>query len=129
MLAIEDKEALEGLSGKQALALAALIEGATLTEAAKAAGVAQTTVTRWLQDPNFKALYRESKRAALNAASGVLQGAMLDAVDTLKRNLHCGVPGVESRTALGLIDRAYKGAEYTDIVEAIDALEADEDEG
>lgn len=129
MLAIEDKEALEGLSGKQALALAALIEGATLTEAANAAGVAQTTVTRWLQDRSFKALYREAKRSALEAAIGTLQGAVLDAVGTLKRNLHCGIPGVESRTALGLIDRAYKGAEITDIVETIEAIEADEDEG
>lgn len=118
-------EMLDELTGKQTQAIAALVGGATQKQAAATAGVSENTVARWLQDETFKAAYRAGKRAALEAGIGALQGAFTDAVETLRRNLKCAVPGVEVRAALGLITQAYKGSEIAEIIPMLEQLEQD----
>jgi hypothetical protein len=51
------------LHDKQPLALSALVQGASVVEAAQAAGVNRRTVHRWLQQPQFQAELHQAQRS------------------------------------------------------------------
>jgi hypothetical protein len=52
-----------------------------------------------------------------------LQQATSEAVETLCRNLKCGLPGSEIAAAKAVLDFAVKGVELVDLAERIEALE------
>jgi hypothetical protein len=52
---------------------AALLTQRNLDEAAKAVGMSQRTLMRWLKLPEFQAAYREARRAAYSQAVAKLQ--------------------------------------------------------
>jgi hypothetical protein len=54
-----------------------------LDEAARVAGVGARTLYRWLQEPHFKAAYREARRDAYSQSIARLQQASGAAVSTL----------------------------------------------
>lgn len=56
------------LNAKQSRAVAALLAGSTMTEAAKLAGVSRMTLTRWVKQPGFA--------AALRAGQGEIIGVV-----------------------------------------------------
>jgi hypothetical protein len=58
---------------KQEEAIAALLTQRNVEEAAKSIGVAPKTLLRWMQIPEFKAAYREGRRAAYGQAVARLQ--------------------------------------------------------
>src|SRR5262249_43542576 len=84
---------------KQKGGIIALLAHPTMPEAAKACGVGESTLWRWLQDPEFQAAYRQARRQVVEKAIAELQGACSDAVNSLTRNLTCGVPAVEVSAA------------------------------
>jgi hypothetical protein len=102
--------------------IASLLQGRTNEQAAADAGVARTTLTRWLRTPTFQRMYREARRLAVEAAVARLSGLALCAVEALERNLHNDAPGVEIKAALGLLThlKALGGA---DLEERLAALE------
>ncbi len=61
---------------KPAAALAALIEGATIANAAQRADVSERTVARWLRDPQFSLSLNESGRTATRQAITRVQQAL-----------------------------------------------------
>jgi len=85
------------LNGAQELALIALVDGQTVTEAASRARVTRQTVSLWLnQDAVFIALYNQ-RRAQLWAEHELklasLMGTALDALqDILENSLHTQAP-------------------------------------
>jgi hypothetical protein len=83
--------------------IASLLQGRTNEQAAADAGVARTTLTRWLRTPAFQRLYAEARRLAVEAAVARLSGLALCAVEALERNLHNEAPAVEIKAALGLL--------------------------
>ena len=111
------------LSAKQEKALAALLVSPTIGEAAKTAGVGETTLFRWLQEPAFQEAYRAARLQVLSAATMQLRQATGAAVDTLKRNLTCGNAGAEIRAAATILEMAYKSAEVEELAARIDELE------
>ena len=55
---------VDGLTPPQEQALAALLKEPTITLAAKASGISESNIYRWLKEPAFKAAYREARREA-----------------------------------------------------------------
>ena len=92
--------------GKQELALAALVGGATVTEAALRAGVDRRTITRWKRETRFQAELHQRQRALLaKLRSGVCGLADLS-VKVIQARLDRGHVGtaVELLTRLQVLD-------------------------
>ena len=104
-------------------ALAALLSERTIAEAATKAGIGESTLLRWLADPSFKSRYRAARGAVVESAIGRLQQGVTDAVDTLTRNLTCGIPASEIAAAKAMIDYSIKAVELVDLAERVEALE------
>ena len=111
------------LSRTQEKAIAALLSTRTIGEAAKTCGVNDATMWRWLQLPDFAAAYRAARRQVVERAVSELQAACGEAVETLKRNLHCENPAVEIRAAQIILEQAIKGVELIDLQERVERLE------
>ena len=114
----------EKLARKHDQAIVALLTCPTVPEAARAAGVSEATLFRWLQQPDFQGHYRAARQRVVEGAIASLQQAAGEAVQTLRRNLACGAPSVEVRAALGILDQAIKATELIDLEERIQTLEA-----
>jgi transposase-like protein len=112
------------LSRKQEQAIAALLEQPTLEAAARAIGVADVTLWRWMKQPEFANEYRTARRQVLETALAQLQQTARAAAEALRRNLTCGNPSVEVRAALGVLEQAVKAAEWLDVEERLAQLEA-----
>jgi hypothetical protein len=104
-------------------ALAALLSEPTIEAAAKKAGIGESTLLRWLAEPEFKACYRAARRSVVESAIGRLQQAATQAMDALSRNLTCGTPAVEVGAAKAMLDYAIKAVELVDLAERVEQLE------
>jgi transposase len=114
----------EKLSRREAAAIVALLAHPTIPEAAKAAGVSETTLWRWLQRDDFRKKYREAQDKVFDGALGSLQGASTEAVDCLKRNLTSGTPSAEVQAAKVILEYTIKARELFGLDERIRQLEA-----
>jgi hypothetical protein len=110
-------------------ALAALLSEPTLALAATKADISESTLKRWLGEPSFKARYREARHQVVEQAVAALQQAAGQAVETLRRNLTCGVPPSEIAAARAILDQTFRSLETVDLLERIEALEAALDQG
>src|SRR4051812_612547 len=73
------------LGPNQLAAIAALVGGSSVTDAAARAGVDRTTLHRWLSgDALFVATLNRSKHEALGAVRGELRALAREAVATLR---------------------------------------------
>ena len=104
-------------------ALTALIESASVIEAAEKCGLSKETLFRYLRDKDFLKEYRDTRRATVENAVSQLQQATSEAVQTLKENLHCENPAIAVRASQIILDFAFKGLETTDILERLEGLE------
>jgi hypothetical protein len=105
------------------LALAALLSEPTIAAAAMKAGIGESTLLRWMAEPDFRARYRAARRQVVEGAIGRLQQAATLAVDALTRNLTCGTPAVEVGAARSILDQALKAVELVDLAERVEQLE------
>jgi hypothetical protein len=119
-----DKGHGQKLSRHGARVLAALLQYPTVTEAAKASGIAESSIFRWLQRTDFMEQYRAAQRAVVDKAVGELQGATKEAVATLRRNLSCGNASVEVRAAQIILEQSFKAIEIQELQERLERLEA-----
>lgn len=103
--------------------LHALLNTSSIAEAAKMCGLSEKTIYRYLEDADFQKQYRKARRSLVETSISQLQRATAEAVETLKRNLHCENPAVEVRTAQIILEAAYKGVELIDVEERLEALE------
>ena len=111
------------LDEKQEAAIAGLLTEKTHELAAKQAGIATSTLARWLREPAFKSAYREARRAIVDSAIGRLQASASKAVDALEKNLTCGRPSDENRAATAILEFSFKAVEVADLGERVDELE------
>ena len=119
---------MQRLTGKKKLAADALLNGASVTAAATAAGVNRVSLWRWVKDdPAFGDALRTGTDAALVAAARRLKVATDMAVSTL---LYVMVNGQEPgamarlRAADMVLTHAVRLTEILDILERLDRLEA-----
>ncbi len=104
-------------------ALAALLESATITEAAQKCGLNEKTLRRYLADGEFQKEFRAARRIIFEQNIIRLQSLHAGAVDTLERNLSCENPSVEVRAAQIVIESNRKDFETFDILERLETLE------
>jgi hypothetical protein len=113
------------LGPAQHRAVIALLEYPTVKEAAEAAGVHKATVYRWLQEPDFQAVYREARRESLRLATARLQQISSEAVEALREIVGDRSQQGASRVGAArcILDYAVKMTELEDFGERLARLE------
>lgn len=113
----------EKLTRRRDQAVVALLREPTIGEAARAIGVGEATLGRWLQDDDFRTAYQDACRQLFDHTLAELQRATNEAVQTLVRTLRCGTPSVELKAAEGVLRWADRAVELADIQERLKILE------
>jgi hypothetical protein len=103
--------------------LSALLESATITEAAKKCGLSEKTLRRYLEDAEFQKEFRAARRVIFEQNIVRLQSLHAGAVDALERNLTCEIPSSEIRAAQIVIEASRKDFETFDILQRLETLE------
>jgi transposase len=111
------------LSRNQEKAIVALLAHPSISDAAKSAGVSESSIWRWLQDETFRKHYRKAQDKVFDGALGSLQGATTQAVDCLVRNLTCKMPSAEVTAAKTILDFTMKARELLDLSARVEELE------
>ena len=113
------------LPRKRQQAIAALIEHSTMKEAARAIGIGEATLHRWLKDQSFLASYRETKKCIVDHAITCLQRATGEAVKVLQEILSDPDKPPSSRVtaARTILDMAVKAVEMDDLTSRIEEIE------
>ena len=108
------------------MAIVALIAQPTITSAASVAGVADVTLWRWLQRPDFVRAYRDARRQVVEQALGEVQAATSDAVRTLREVMTDAAAPPSSRVAAAraVLDTALRAVELMDLETRVADLEA-----
>ena len=104
-------------------ALTALLESASITEAANKCELSAKTLRRYLADAEFQKEFRLARRVIFEQNIFKLQSLHAGAVDTLERNLTCKNPSVEVRAAQIIIEGNRKDFETLDILERLEKIE------
>src|ERR1700733_7000151 len=99
---------------KMEAAIAALVVRPSIEDAARAAGVGEKTLRRWMREPEFKAKYLEARREGVHQAVGRLQQATGAAgTVTLRMMADPNVPAaVRLRAAGRVCDRGIRGIQF-----------------
>ncbi len=109
---------------KQEKAIMALLNEPTYGQAAKVAGVGETTLYRWLKDEDFNKDFKEARKKAFSQSITHLQQATTTAVLTLKDVMENDEAPPSSRVtaARTVIEMAYKAYEYEDLGAELDEI-------
>jgi hypothetical protein len=95
----------EALEPAQEVALAALLTGKPLGEAASAAGRHRSTLWRWLQtDPALIAAYNRGRRELADQARAELLTLGAEAVKAIREALESDDPGLRFRAAVKTLE-------------------------
>ena len=110
---------------KKEEAIAALLVHRNVEEAARAAGIAATTLLRWLKLPEFDQAYREARRDAFSQSVARLQQASGVAVTTLLKVMvdPKTPPATKVRAADSVLGHSAKAIELEDIEVRVAELE------
>lgn len=113
------------MNTNQRRAIEALLSEATIRDAAEKAGLGETTLYRYLADPNFKAELRKRQNEALAAVTASLVGMSEKAVRVLRDVLDDPEipPTAKVRAALGWLKEKREAVELGDLVDRVAALE------
>jgi hypothetical protein len=112
------------LSRRQEGVIVALLSTPTIKDAAALAGVSESTVWRLMQREDFQKRFKKAQDQAVDSALAALQGAATRAIESLMRNLTCGLPSAEVQAAKIIIDFTFKARDQFDHGPRIKQLEA-----
>lgn len=106
-------------------ALQALLVNRTQAEAAKAAGISETSLRGYMKDPAFVERYRQACGDMLRDAAQQARQGISPALETLREIAETpGNPQARIMAARSILEYALKLTERVDILERIEALEA-----
>ncbi len=108
--------------------LSALLESATISDAAIKCRLNEKTVRRYLADAEFQTEFRAARRVVFEQNIIRLQSLHAGAVDTLERNLNCENPSTEVRAAQIIVEATRRDFETLDVLHRLEALEAQKNE-
>jgi hypothetical protein len=114
------------LTAIQERAIVALLSHSTIKSAAKAVGVDDTTLWRWLQDKDFHAAYMTIRRESVSLSIARLQQSTMEAVNTLKAIAKDKKATSSSRVmaAKAIIEYSIKAVEIEDLAVRLAEVEA-----
>ena len=115
-----------GKNVQRQAALDALITGATVKQAAEAAGVSSKTVYRWLDEPGFAAEIAEARRVITNNIMAAVKSKAVQATAVLGEIMENqnASPYARVLAAKTVLDATFKVIEQAEIIARIEALEA-----
>ena len=113
------------LSQKHEEAILALINEASVAKAALKVGVAERTLYRWLEDPQFNAAYRRARREAYSQAIGLVQRYSSMAVNALAKVVadSGSPPSARVSAATAILKIGRDGIELDDLAARVEVLE------
>jgi transposase-like protein len=113
------------LNRKKEQAIAALLSCPTIGEAARATGISESTLLRWLQQGEFQTHYRDARREAIGQAIANLQKASSEAVKTLQDVMQDTTAPAPARVSAAkiILDGAIKAVELEDLASRVEELE------
>ncbi|ACL04491.1 phage protein [Desulfatibacillum aliphaticivorans] len=113
------------LSRKQEAAILGLLTLPTMAQAAESAGITSRTLLRWLKNEDFIEAYRQARREVVQQAVAGIQGAMSEALDTLRDVMKDAqaTPAARVSAARTILDMGLKGVELEDVLVRLEALE------
>lgn len=111
-------------------ALQALLVSRTRAEAAKAAGIGESTLREYMKDQEFMSRYREAFGSLVQDATRQAQQTISPALSTLREIMEDGDEQATARiqAAHATLEYALKLTEQTDILEQLRELEKWRDE-
>jgi hypothetical protein len=102
----------------------ALACGSTVENAARQAGVSETTVYRRMKDPEFQRLLYAARQEMIQRTANMLTAASLESVKTLLRLQGDGVPhAVQLGAAKAIVELGAKLRESAELFARVAALE------
>lgn len=110
---------------KKEKAIAALLTTDTVEQAANVAGIAESTLYRWLKDPTFLEQYRKARKAAVDQAISTLQersNAAAKALVDIAEDQEMP-PSTRVAAAREILQASIKGIERDDFEARVEALE------
>ena len=101
------------------------MESNSISEACKNAGFSTVTGHKYLNDPDFKALYNQTRRDTFQMATNKLQQSAVQAVDVLNSVMLDEETPASSRvqSARAVLENAYRAYEQDDIQQRLEQLE------
>jgi hypothetical protein len=122
----EMAESSSNLTRRQEEAIVALLAQRSIEEAARVANVGARTLYRWMEEPEFDAVYRKAKRTAFRQSVARLQQASSAAVSTLLKVMvdPATPPATKVRAADSVLGHSAKAIELEEIEARVAALEA-----
>jgi hypothetical protein len=114
----------EKLTAKQERALVALLDCGEMKRAATMVGVAETTLWRWLQQPDFQARYRAARRQLVETAIAQLQSDCSIATRVLREVAEDREAPASSRVAAAkaIIEQSISAVELTDLQAEVEEI-------
>ena len=116
---------MNGITKRKEKALRALLVSRTRAEAARAAGIAESTLREYMKDPEFLERYREAFGNLVQDATRQAQQALALAISTLTEIMGNTDEQATARiqAARSTLEYALKLTEQTDILEQLRELE------
>lgn len=120
------------LSAKQQQAIASLVAGKTVAEAASDSHVNEATIYRWKKEPAFKDGLHQAKGEILDQALGKLVRYTGAAIDTLARNLvndtgaSASIRAVQVKAAQAILEASINVHRSDEVDRRLEALEQQE---
>lgn len=115
------------LTRRHELGIAALLENATVANAATAAGIPVGTLRRWLRQPLFRERYQAASREALSITVARVRAATVAALATLQDCLADPSGAVRVSAARTILDVAVR-VDVDDLARRVEALEHQREE-
>ena len=88
-----------GIQVRQKEAIPILASAASITEAARLSNISRRTLTRWLEDEDFRSQVAQYQQQAAELARLRLDGLALQAISVLEDTLHDPNPALRFRAA------------------------------
>lgn len=114
---------MTGRAGGDTRLVVELAGGATVADAATAAGMSESTAYRRLRDAEFRQLVDEARSEMLSRSVSRLTAASVDAVDTLRALLGSEMDFARLGAARAILEVGLKYREQHDLSERVSALE------
>jgi hypothetical protein len=110
-------------------ALQALLVSRTRAEAARTAGIGESTLRGYLQDPEFSAAYKKAAAGIMDGATRQLQQNLTAAIDRLAQIVADDEENsmAQISAAKTLLDYGLRFTEFNDVLKEMETAGGDED--
>src|SRR5262245_59137828 len=111
------------LSRKQEALIANLLTLPSYAAAARATGISECTLYRWMRLAQFQSAYREARGRVVSHAVARLASLSGEAAEALGRNLTCGLASAEIRAATSILENLRAMASHAELEERLAKVE------